>query len=176
MTTRLTVLAVIAAALAAPAAASAGGWATVGLEPPPRALPPGEPWRAELTVLQHGVTPLEDVRPSVIVSPQAGGEEKTFPARATGEPGVYLATVVFPSAGTWSYVVDDDFSARHTFPPVQIGKGGERSVVAPAAFTTPGEPGDDGPNYVLAALAAAVAALAAGLVAAAVQRRRGGPS
>jgi hypothetical protein len=186
MATRLTLLAVIAAALAAPSAASAGGWATVGFDPPPDTLAPGEPWQVELTILQHGVTPLEGVRPRVIVSPGDGGVRTTFPARATGKPGIYRATVVFASAGTWRYVVDDGFSAQHSYPVVQVGKGGKRAVAEPVAVTnaaattppssgSPGtEEGGDGPNYLLAILAAAFAAVAAGGGAALVQRRRGG--
>ncbi len=123
MRTRLTLLAAIAAALAAPAAASAGGWATVEFDPPPDDLAPGEPWRVQLEVLQHGVTPLEGVTPRVIVTPRGGSAEKTFPARATGKPGVYRATVVFASEGTWRYRVDDGFTAVHDYPPVRIGAG-----------------------------------------------------
>jgi hypothetical protein len=188
MTTRLTLLAAIAAALAAPAAATAGGWATVGLEPPPAGLAPGEPWQAELTILQHGVTPLEGVKPRVIVvrEGQSAADERVFAARATKEPGVYRATVVFDSAGTWNYRVDDGFAAEHTFPAVLIGKDGKKAAadpvavanVAAAAPPSAGSPapGDDGTNYLLALAAAAVAALAAGLVAALLQRRGGGPS
>jgi hypothetical protein len=202
MTTRLTLLAAIAAALAAPATATAGGWATVGLDLPPENLAPGEPWQAELTILQHGVTPLDGVRPRVIVRREGGGAEKAFPARATGEPGIYHATVVFGSAGTWNYWVDDDFAAKHSYPPVRIGEGGNRDACADtetaeqadgggaAGSPSGGEPagegamgggeatgsGGDGPDYLPALAAAAVAALAAGLGAAAFQRRRGGPS
>jgi hypothetical protein len=201
MTMRLTLLALIGAALAMPAGASAGGWATVGLDLPPRDLAPGDPWDAELTVLQHGVTPLEGVQPKILVQREGSAEVKAFRARATGEPGIYRATVVFASAGTWTYTVDDDFSAKHSFPAVRIGKSGSRTAAAAdgegdaalAAGGTSGPDGgsgqaaavgggqiaaagDDGPDYLLAIGAAAVAALAAGLGAAALQRRRGGPS
>jgi hypothetical protein len=181
MTMRLALLALIAAALAAPTAATAGGWATVGFDPPPDTLAPGEPWQVELTILQHGRTPLEGVEPRVIVGPEDGGERKSFLGHPTGEPGVYRATVVFASAGTWKLVVDDGFTARHSFPAVQIGKGGKKAgmesvALANTAAATPPSPGDDGPNLLLALGAAAVAALAAGLGAAYLQRRRGGPS
>jgi YtkA-like len=187
MRARLTLLAVTAAVLAAPAAATAGGWATVGLDPPPDDLAPREPWLVEMTILQHGITPLEGVKPRVVVRPVQGGDPKTFPARATDEPGVYHATVAFPSAGTWRYVVDDGFSAQHSYPPVQVGKGAKRKAaadsigvanVAAAAPPSAGSrgSGDGGPDYLLALAAAAVAALAAGLGAALLQRRREGPS
>ena len=112
----------------APAAVTAGGWATVGLEPMPDRVRSGEPWVVDLTVLQHGVTPLEGVRPSLTIQ-SPGGEAKSFRAAATAKPGVYRARVVFPSAGSWRYTVDDDFSAVHRFGPVQIAQG----TTAPAA-------------------------------------------
>jgi YtkA-like protein len=181
MALRIALIAAIGAALAVPTAATAGGWATVGFDPPPAGLAPGEPWQVDLTVLQHGRTPLEGVHPRVIVRSEEGGEAKSFPARATGKPGVYRAKVVFESAGTWRLAVDDGFSATHRFPAVQVGEGGktgggESVAVAGAAAATPPSAGDDGPNLLLALGAAAVAAVAAGLGAAFVQRRRGGPS
>jgi YtkA-like len=180
MTMRLTLLAAIAAALVAPSAATAGGWATVGFDPPPEDLAPGEPWQVDLTVLQHGITPLEGVTPRVIVSRRDGGEEASFRAHPTDEPGVYRASVVFETAGEWSLVVDDGFAARHTFRAVQVGNGGERAAEQVAAVNTaaaaPPSAGEDGPNVLLALGAAAVAALAAGFGAAYLQRRAGGPS
>jgi hypothetical protein len=162
-TKRLTLLAVTAAILAAPTTATAGGWATVGLDQPPDGLAPGERWTARLTVLQHGRTPLEGVQPRVIVQRDDGGARREFPARPTGEPGVYRASVVFGSAGTWNYKVDDDFSATHSFAPVSIGKGDSTRVAGL---------GDDDPDYLLALAAAAVAGLTAGLVAMGLRRRR----
>jgi hypothetical protein len=163
-TKRLTLLAVAATVLAAPTTATAGGWATVGLDPPPDGLAPGEPWRAQLTVLQHGRTPLAGLQPRVIVRRDDGRGRRAFPARPTGEPGVYRASVVFGSAGMWNYKVDDDFSATHSFAPVSIGNA-ESTRVAGLS--------DDDPDYLLALAAAAVAGLTAGLVAMGLRRRRG---
>ncbi len=138
-------------ALALPAAAAGGGWATAGLAPPPAGIDPGETWRAEFTLLQHGVTPLEGVQPSITIS---GPETETFAARPTGKPGVYVADVVFPTAGTYSYRLDDGFSQVHTFKPVAVGAAPPAPVADgrfPAwAFA---------PIAVGLALAAAVAAL-----------------
>jgi hypothetical protein len=179
MAKRLTLLAVIAAALAAPSAATAGGWATVGFDPPPHDLAPGEPWQVDLTILQHGRWPLEGVRPSVTVEQEVGDGKSTFPARPTGKPGVYRATVVFEAAGKWTVAVDDGFTATHRFPGVDIAKGAKASaepvaVASTAAAAPPSAGGDDGPDWLLALAAAALAALAAGLGAALLQRRGGG--
>ena len=181
MALRIALFAAITAVLAVPTAATAGGWATVGFDPPPEDLAPGEPWQVDLTVLQHGRTPLMGVEPRVIVEPKEGGAPEAFVAKPTGEPGVYRATVVFASAGTWKLSVHDDFSATHSFPAVRVGKGGKQAAAEPvaavnAAAATPPSAGDDGPNLLLALGAAALAALAAGLGAAFLQRRGGGPS
>jgi hypothetical protein len=108
------------AALALPASSIGGGWATVGLSPPPDDMGPGQTWNAEMRILQHGVRPLEGVEPIVMIS-KSGSSDQSFSAEPTGEPGVYVAKVVFPQAGEWSYRVDDGFSRTHTFSPVSIG-------------------------------------------------------
>jgi hypothetical protein len=126
---RRATFAALAAALALPAAAVAGGWATAGVGPPPPNTGPGDPWNAEITVLQHGVTPLDGISPAVIIRNDDTGATKRFAAKPTGEPGKYVATVVFPSAGTWRYEVFDGFTQHggartHTFAPVDIGTDG----------------------------------------------------
>jgi YtkA-like len=115
---RLATLGVLVALLV-PASASAGGFATVGLDPLPDGARAGQPWVVDLTVLQHGRTPLEGVHPRVLVT--RGSQREAFPARATATAGVYRAEVVFPTAGTWEYEVDDGFTQTHTFPPVRVG-------------------------------------------------------
>lgn len=145
-------------ALALPAAAAAGGWATAGVSPPPAGIGPGDTWQAELTLLQHGVTPLEGVHPTITIG---GPETRTFEFAPTGKPGIYVADVVFPSAGSWRYSVDDDFSQVHTFAPVQVGA----PVAAPA--------GGDFPAWAVAPIAAGALGLAA-LGIALVRRRTPG--
>lgn len=120
-------LAFVLVALAAPASALAGGWATAGLSPP-EGVGAGETWNAEVKILQHGETPLEGVNPTVTIRNAANGTEKTFAAEPTGEPGIYLAKVVFPSEGKWSYSVHDGFTQyggaqTHSFGSISIGTG-----------------------------------------------------
>jgi hypothetical protein len=107
------------AVLALPAGAVAGGWATAGVSPPPDDMGPGQTWDARIELKQHGVTPLDNVEPIVMIS--NGPTDRSFPAKPTGEPGIYVAKVVFPSKGEWSYRVDDGFSQTHSFAPVTIG-------------------------------------------------------
>lgn len=118
------------AALAAPASAVAGGWATVGLGPPPDDMGPGGTWDAKATILQHGnpETPLMGVIPTLTI--RNGSTTKTFKGTPTDANGVSTIKVVFPSAGKWSYEVYDGFTMyggakSHTFAPVTIGAGGD---------------------------------------------------
>lgn len=129
---RLVLLAL--ALLALPATALGGGFATVQLSSLPEGTPPGGTWSVELTVLQHGVTPLEGVSPLVRIQ-NLDGDSREFPATPTGEPGVYAADVVFPTAGTWRYEIFDGFTQTHTYAPVAIadGAGPDSFPVLPVA-------------------------------------------
>jgi hypothetical protein len=89
--------------------AQAGGWASVELGESPSGLSAGKPWRVELIVKQHGITPMEGVTPSItIVSSQ--GAERTFAARPTDRVGHYVADVKFPSGGEYSARISDGFT------------------------------------------------------------------
>jgi hypothetical protein len=129
------------AALAVPAGATAGGWATVGLGPPPDDMGPGGTWEAKMTILQHGnpETPLMGVIPTVTI--RNGSTTKTFKGTMTDEDGVSVAKVVFPSAGKWSYTVFDGFTeyggaTTHTFAPVTIGPAGDGGGFPTMTVTT----------------------------------------
>jgi hypothetical protein len=121
-------LALLVALLAAPPALG-GGFATAGLSSTPAGIASGQPWKVDITVLQHGRTPLSGLTPKVRI--HSGATSREFTARATGKPGVYRAVVIFPKAGRWSYEVLDGFinEVPHTFPAVEIGDGAS----APAA-------------------------------------------
>jgi hypothetical protein len=116
------VLVAVVTALAASASATAGGWATVGLDPLPTGVGPGDTWTTEMTVLQHGraETPLVGLSPTITITEESG-ESRTFVATETAEPGVYEAQVVFPEAGQWSIVADSTFGdSKLTYGPVAI--------------------------------------------------------
>jgi hypothetical protein len=149
--------------LALPAGALGGGWATVQLSSTPDGLRPGATWNVELDVLQHGRTPLSDVRPTVTIT--SGQLSRTFISQPTGKPGTYRASVTFPRAGTWRYVIDDDFSARHGYPPVQIGAGGRASAAS-------AEASDEGAIAYDRLALATLAGIAAAALALVLPRRR----
>ena len=52
--------------------ALAGGWATVGLDSTPAGASAGKPWNVNITVLQHGTTPVDGITPFVKIISSAG--------------------------------------------------------------------------------------------------------
>jgi hypothetical protein len=140
---------VLLLALAFPATALGGGYATLGLQSLPEGIDPGETWTAEFTVLAHGRTPFIDGHPSVTLERSGGETVGTFPARLVNKSGLYRAQVVFPESGRYEYVIDDGYSQRHTFPPVTVGDGGGDPVPSPA----PAEPPASQPAAVQASTA-----------------------
>ena len=90
-------VATVVAALLAPAGATAGGFATVGVDPLPDGIGPGE----------HLAGPADDppARPYPARRPKAASRRLArigaalFAARPAGPSGVYSARVVFPSLG-----------------------------------------------------------------------------
>lgn len=127
----------------------------------------GGTWAVDLTVLQHGRTPLDGVRPEIVITD--GARREKFVATPAGSPGVYHADVVFPDEGTWRYAVRDGFGQRHTYPPVVI-KG------AAAVPATARSPRDDGIPLTVVALAVLVGLVAAGLTFGVQRRRRISPA
>ncbi|MGH3137025.1 MAG: FixH family protein [Gaiellaceae bacterium] len=127
----------LAAVAAAPA--SAGGWATVALASTPEGVSAGETWEAQITVLRHGVTPTDGAAPSMTIHNADAGLHETFAAESTGDTGVYVARIVFPEPGSWSFEIDNGLmatgygeSATTTYAPVMIdaGPGGGGSFPA----------------------------------------------
>ena len=161
---RLLIALGVLAVLALAPTALAGGWATVGLDSTPDGTAAGGKWNVNITVMQHGRTPLEGVTPTVTI--RNGDAEKTFTATATKQPGVYRASVTFPSEGKWTYVVHDGFESNqaHSFPPVDIGQNASAPAAAPPKTSAPAA-ADDGSSLTwlvfpgIALIAAAVAIL-----------------
>ena len=162
-------------ALAAAPAALGGGFATVGLSSTPDGIAPGQPWKVDITVLQHGRTPLQGLTPKVRI--HSGGTTREFVAKPTGTPGVYRAEVVFPKAGRWDYEVLDGFinETPHTFPAVEIGAGAPAAPAATAAPPAPAPAADSGGGIAAGWLWGAGAALLLALAVLGLDRRRRAP-
>ncbi|HET8756871.1 MAG TPA: hypothetical protein VFM58_12700 [Solirubrobacteraceae bacterium] len=139
-TLRRIALLLVLAVLVPAEVAHAGGWATVELGQAPSGLAAGKPWRVELIVKQHGITPMEGVTPSITIASGAGAE-RTFAARPTARVGHYVATVVFPTAGTWSAQISDGFTdaVPHRISTLHVGAAAP-SRGAPLAAAAPPAP------------------------------------
>jgi hypothetical protein len=136
----------------------AGGWAQVAARNVPVDPPAGQETTIEISVLQHGVTPVSWPGLTVVATDAASGTVIRTEARATGPEGSYLATLVFPTEGAWNL----------TFESTDLVMEGSAAVrVAPpvaAAPTTGVVPAFDVMPLALA-LIAALAILAIGGVA-----------
>lgn len=136
---KLLLVLAVTAAVAVPAA-SAGGWATVGLSSlPPSGLEPNQAWPVDITVLQHGQTPLTGVTPIVRIRDDRGQVVRSFTAKPTGKSGVYHAVVRFPASGAFAYEIYDGFETyggakTHTFKLVEIGAPGDSFPFLPVGL------------------------------------------
>lgn len=159
----LVVVATVATALIASSAASAGGWATVGLDPLPTGVGPGDTWKTNMTILQHGRTPLTGLTPTITITLEDTGVTKEFVAVETDAPGVYRASVVFPEAGPWRIVADSTFGdSKLTYGPV---------LIEPTPGSGTGGSGGDFPVLPLLAAIGGLVVVAAGAVGVLRQRR-----
>ena len=91
----------LAASLVATPPVSAGGWATVTVVGPSEAPVVGAAWPLELEVLQHGVTPIDWERVSMVARQPNTGTVASANAHAGDAVGRYLMDVVFPESGDW---------------------------------------------------------------------------
>ena len=109
----------LAIPLAAPAVAGAGGFATAGLSSTPDDVAAGKPWNVDITVLQHGQTPLEGSDAARRIS--SGDSDSRVRRQADRQAGVYRAASCSRRAGRWDYEVLDGFidELPHTFPAVR---------------------------------------------------------
>ena len=119
-------LLVLAVAAVAVPAASAGGWATVGLSSlPPAGLPANQDWPVDITVLQHGETPLAGVTPIVRIRDDGGKVVKSFTADAHRQDRRLPRRRQVPGEGRTlrglRRVHHYGGAQTHTFKPVAIG-------------------------------------------------------
>ena len=85
---RMSLLLALAASALAVAPAIAGGWATVTVDQGSiSGWQPGEPQQVEVTLMQHGVTPVNDGSVRFTLTNEASGETTTVSARRTGAMG-----------------------------------------------------------------------------------------
>jgi hypothetical protein len=107
MKTKITAIALsILLALTFTVPAFAGGWATLTLDEYPTNVVAGESFQIGFTILQHGVTPVTGITPTISGKLTGGKESISVMAVEEGEDGHYVASLNFPKAGEWSWKID----------------------------------------------------------------------
>jgi hypothetical protein len=84
--------------------AFAGGWAVITLDELPSNVIAGEPLSIGFTVLQHGITPMADLDPTVTAT-LLKDEQFVVKAEPDDQPGHYTATLTFPKEGNWEWSI-----------------------------------------------------------------------
>ena len=80
--------------------AHAGGWAVITVDDLPDYVEAAKPVTLSFTVRQHGVTPLDQLTPSIRAT--SGRLTANGTVRSADGAGHYTASLTFPSAGDWS--------------------------------------------------------------------------
>src|SRR5574341_2017582 len=96
-----------------------GGWATITVEDLPDHLVAGQPVTLTFVVRQHGVRPLDGLKPQLEARAMAGGSVVQANATATAGAGRYTATLTVPSPGAWTITIHSGFgNSRSTLEPI----------------------------------------------------------
>jgi hypothetical protein len=112
----------------------AGGWAVTTVDSLPPAIHAGQAYPVGFTIRQHGVSLFNQAQPRIRAS--SGTNQLNVAAKRDGE-GHYIASVEFPSAGTWTWAVDQtpfatqDLGTLEVLPPVPTVE--TQPAVAPAS-------------------------------------------
>jgi hypothetical protein len=99
--------------------AIAGGWAVITLDELPSNVVAGEPMTIGFTVLQHGITPMTNIEPTVTAE-LSRSEKVVVPAEPKGDPGHYVATLIFPKEGKWEWSIQA-FTMDQRMPVLNVG-------------------------------------------------------
>ena len=120
--------------LAAPVLA--GGWATVRLDKPVVGdVPVNKPWQFSFMVLQHDVTPTNDVTPIVRARHTETGEEVTATAHQEGPVGHFVAELTLPLTGEWKWAIIPEPFAETSFPTLTVlDRAGVDALAWPAGI------------------------------------------
>ena len=111
-------------------AAFAGGWAAVTMTDPPSDITPGEETTVDMTVLQHGETPVDWAKMTVVATNADTGRTLRADARpVAGKIGLYRATLAFPTDGNWAITYES--------PELVMDGTTTLAVVAPPPVTAP---------------------------------------
>jgi cytochrome c2 len=103
-----------------------GGWAVITLDELPTAITAGEPLTVGFTVLQHGITPMTNIDPTVKAN-LSPNEKFVVQAEPEGDAGHYTATLTFPKEGEWNwsiqaFTMDQPMPVLHVAAPARVSQ------------------------------------------------------
>lgn len=111
----------------------AGGWASVEVVNSPNPIESGKPMKLDLSIKQHGITPV-DIDPLVIAATHADtGEAIEATAEKADGAGNYTVEMTFPSDGVWELE-----GTPGGFPPFDMGTIDVGLAVDPSSIAAPG--------------------------------------
>jgi cytochrome c2 len=84
---------------------AAGGWTVVTLDELPANVRAGEAFTVGFMVRQHGQHPVNVEEPAITAYHPASGETLYIAVRQEGETGHYVAEIVLPLEGRWTWIV-----------------------------------------------------------------------
>jgi hypothetical protein len=125
MTRRLFHLAVPALVLLPLGTLLVGGWAVTTVEDLPDYAVAGQPISLAFTVRQHGIKPMDGLRPRV--EARAGELTTTAAAMSARMGGQYSTTITLPRPGDWTITIHSGFGRdKTTLMPVRAVAPGSR--------------------------------------------------
>ncbi len=111
------------------APAGAGGWVVVTLTYLPVDITPGEPFRVEFTVRDHGRVLGSGHIPTLFFYRASGQDPLRIQAFQNGRTGHYAAKVTLPESGKWSWAISpyDAQDTAQTMPGLTLPSAGSGS-------------------------------------------------
>ncbi|MGQ0766052.1 MAG: c-type cytochrome [Gemmatimonadota bacterium] len=91
------------------AGSTLGGWATITVEELPDYFVAGQATALTFTVRQHGVSPMDDLRPVVEAVAADGKVSARAVLKGRGARGTYTAPLTLPAKGEWTVTIRSGF-------------------------------------------------------------------
>lgn len=127
----------VLAALTLAAPAFAGGWVVITLDSLPKDIIAGTPYAIGMVARQHGQTAWEADSLQIQAEHVETGTLVEFTALPEGDPGHYVAEVVFPTAGEWEWGISAGmFPAAQPMPALNVAESQSAAAGAPETSTS----------------------------------------
>jgi cytochrome c2 len=103
-----------------------GGWATISVKDVPDYLVAGQATNLAFKVQQHGVEPLNGLRPTIVA--RSGSLSTTADAKQTGT-SEYAAALTLTQPGDWTITINSGFGrSQLTLLPIRVAAAGQQPV------------------------------------------------